>query len=75
MQDLTGAKESPVAYVQQKAFGDKVIGLRMGQAVRVVDYKLDPILHDGILSVGGRLSKLAMLKDVTHLAILPNIDH
>lgn len=58
VQDLTDAEESIVAFVQQQTFRDEVNTLRTGQAVRKSSklYKLDPILHEGILRVGVRLS-------------------
>lgn len=35
-------------------------------------YKLDPILQNGNLRVGGKLSKLAMPEETKHPTILPN---
>ena len=65
VQDFTDAEESLVAYVQQKAFRVEGNALRAGQAARRSSrlYKLDLILNDGILRVGGRLNKLAMPED------------
>lgn len=51
--------------------------LQTGQPLRKSSrlYKLDPILQDGILRIGGRLSKLAMPEHFKHPAILPNTGH
>ncbi len=38
-------------------------------------YKLDPVLDNGILRVGGRLSKMAMPTEQKHPAILPKNHH
>lgn len=38
-------------------------------------YKLDPTLENGLLSVGGRLSKAAMPKDTKHPVTLSKDQH
>lgn len=38
-------------------------------------YKLDPVVADGVLRVGGRLSKSALPEEMKHPAILPKESH
>ena len=66
------AEKSLLSYIQQHSFRDEVT-LQKGQSVKRSSriYKLDPILQNGTLRVGGRLSKLAMPEETKHPAILP----
>lgn len=77
VEDLAEAEKSLVSYIQQQSFRDDVTSLQKGQPVKRSSriYKLDPILQNGIVRVGGRLSKLAMPEETKHPAILPNDNH
>ena len=77
VRELAEAEESLVSYVQRNTFRDEVASLQRGQPVKrsCRIYKLDPVLQDGTLRVGGRLSKLAMPETMKHPAILPNDHH
>ncbi len=74
VEDLVLAEESLVHHVQQQSFQDEITLLSKGHAVKTSSrmYKLDPILDNGILRVGGRLSRMAMPEEFKHPAILPN---
>ncbi|KAL0149469.1 hypothetical protein M9458_055257 [Cirrhinus mrigala] len=77
VEDLVLAEESLVRYVQQQSFQDEITLLNKGHAVKTSSriYKLDPILDNGILRVGGRLSRMAMPEEFKHPAILPSESH
>ncbi|KAK0142402.1 hypothetical protein N1851_019846 [Merluccius polli] len=77
VEDLAKAKQSLVSYVQQQSFQDEVTSLQKGLPIKRSSriYKLDPILQNGILGVGGRLSKLEMPEETKHPAILPKDNH
>ncbi|KAJ8364798.1 hypothetical protein SKAU_G00136290 [Synaphobranchus kaupii] len=77
VKDLAEAEESLVSYIQQQSFRDEVTSLEKSQPVKRSSRicKLDPILQNGTLRVGGSLSKLAMPEETKHPAILPNDNH
>ncbi|XP_071479017.1 uncharacterized protein [Diadema antillarum] len=82
--DLT-AKELEVAeleivkHVQMHAFPEemrvrsKADSVKLQQSSRLA--KLNPIVHDGVLRVGGRLAKAPLSDDVKHPLILPHDHH
>lgn len=57
-----------VSYIQQQSSRDEVTSLQKCQPVKgsCRIYKLDPILQNRSLRVGGRLNKLAMPEDTKH---------
>ncbi|XP_071825532.1 uncharacterized protein [Apostichopus japonicus] len=74
--DLEEAEVSVVKFVQNQAFPDEIASLRdnsKGGSVkkRSPIYKLDPRYKDGVLRVGGRLSRSAMPECEKHQYILP----
>ncbi|XP_071819881.1 uncharacterized protein [Apostichopus japonicus] len=74
--DLEEAEVSVVKFVQNQAFPDEIAYLRdnsKGGSVkkRSPIYKLDPRYKDGVLRVGGRLSRSAMPECEKHQYILP----
>ena len=77
VKDLAEAEESLISYIQLRSFRDEMTNLAKGQPVKRSSriYKLNPVLQNGILRVGGRLSKLAMPQATKHPAILPNDHH
>lgn len=77
VKDLLEAEESLVSYVQRNSFQDEMTSLGMGRPVKRSSkiYKLDPFLQNGIVRVGGRLSRLAMAEETRHPAILPDNCH
>ena len=77
VEDIGKAEESLVSYVQQQSFRDELNSLQKNIPVKRNSriYKLDPILQNGLLRVGGRLSKSAMPEEAKHPAILPKDNH
>lgn len=80
MEDLAEAERSLLSYIQRKSFRDEVTSLQKSQPVKRSSriYKLDPILQNGIIRVGGRLSKLAMpekqkVADLPLICITPDL--
>lgn len=58
-----------VCQVQQQYFQDEIATLRAGNGAvkkRCPIYKLDPVLTNGVLRVGGRLSNIAMAVESKH---------
>lgn len=72
--DLTDAERSIIIFVQRQAFAPQVASLQMTPP-RVLKSsrlcRLDPVLDEGVLRVGGRLHKSAMPEETKHPCILP----
>ena len=84
VEELQEAEKVIIKYVQQKAFPEEVKLLsnvpkeeRSDHHVKRSSpiYRLDPRMTDGVLRVGGRLSKAAMPEESKHPAILPKNQH
>lgn len=78
VEDLARAEKALLHCVQQHHFPEELSALEKGKtSVKKGSrlYKLDPILDDGVLRVGGRLSKMAMPEEFKHPAILPKTSH
>ena len=84
VEELQEAEKAIIKYVQQKAFPEEVKLLsnvpkeeRSDHHVKRSSpiYRLDPRMTDGVLRVGGRLSKAAMPEESKHPAILPKNQH
>ncbi|XP_014882368.1 uncharacterized protein LOC106943577 [Poecilia latipinna] len=74
--DLLKAEEAIVSFVQRKHFGDEIAALSSGAVKKSSHlYKLDPVVTDGVLRVGGRLSKAALPEETKHPVILPKESH
>ncbi|PWA32804.1 hypothetical protein CCH79_00018048 [Gambusia affinis] len=76
--DLLEAELAIVRYCQQQRFEDEISCLlsKTGTGGRQSSiYKLDPILDNGLLRVGGRLSKGAMPMEEKHPLILSKDQH
>lgn len=75
--DLVEAELAIIRYCQQQRFQDEISSLLSERTVSRQSsiYKLDPILEDGLLRVGGRLSKGAMPLEVKHPLILSKEQH
>ncbi|KAK7882611.1 hypothetical protein WMY93_028785 [Mugilogobius chulae] len=74
--DLTAAEQEIIRYCQAKAFGKELVALKLGQGIKRNSsiFKLNPVLEQGILRVGGRLSRAALPEESKRPAIL-NKDH
>lgn len=78
LEDVKRAENAIVRFTQMEAFPEEIETLQKENThvsrqshIR----KLDPILQDGILHTGGRLSKMAMPEEQKHPMILPKHHH
>ena len=87
VQEMQRAENGILVYVQRQAFPEELrvldkatnssqdvdrSGAPKGVSRTSALYKLDPILQDGLLRVGGRLANADMSYDAKHPVILPN---
>lgn len=72
LDDLDTAESEIIQFSQRQQFGEEIKALQRGKQVSRNSqlFKLDPILQDGTLRVGGRLNKSAMPEKAKHPAIL-----
>ncbi|CAM4597167.1 unnamed protein product [Leuciscus chuanchicus] len=72
MGEIREAEIEIIMFCQRRRFSEEFSCLRKGEGVKRNShvYKLNPILEDGVLRVGGRLSKAAMPEESKHPAIL-----
>ncbi|KAI4882679.1 hypothetical protein NFI96_029603, partial [Prochilodus magdalenae] len=72
VEDLKLAELEIVRFSQQQKYSEEISALRKGERLKKSSkiYKLNPILEDGILRVGGRLHRSTMPEEVKHPAIL-----
>ena len=75
--DLTQAEEAIVRFEQAHSFHDEITALKKGSTVKNSSsiYRLDPVLENGVLRIGGRLNRSALPEEVKHPAILPKGGH
>lgn len=78
VKDLAEAERSVIINVQRQAFLAKTATLKMTpfrvqRSNRIC--RLDPVLDEGIMRVGGRLHKSAMPEETKHPCILPKNSH
>ena len=75
--DLTNAETNIVKYCQKQSFKEDLVMLEEYQRVKKSSslFKLNPVLKDGVMRVGGRLSRAAMPDDSKQQAILPKDSH
>lgn len=72
------AEKSIIRYEQQRYFDLELTLLREGKSIKSGSsiYKLDPIIDEGILRIGGRLSEAAMPVSLKNpMPILPKDSH
>lgn len=72
-EDLMQAERAVISFSQRQSFEEELSTLEAGKnGVKRNShlYKLDPVLDDGLLRVGGRLSRLAMPEEAKHPVIL-----
>lgn len=70
--ELMEAEREIIRFCQRSRFPDEFSSLQSGKNVKKNSqlFKLSPVLEDGILRVGGRLSTAALREDAKHPAIL-----
>lgn len=71
--DMAQAEEAIVHFIQEHSLHEEKTALKRGSTVKKSSslYRLDPVLKNGILRMGGRLSRSALPEEVKHPAILP----
>lgn len=77
LEDLDKAEQSIIRFCQKEKFSEEIASLKKGQSVKRSSplYKLNPILQDDILRVGGRMSRAAMPEDGKQPIILSKDFH
>ena len=75
---MAEAERSVITYMQRRAFPAEIATLemtppRVHKGSKIC--RLDPVLDEGILRVGGRLHKSAMPEETKHPCILPKDSH
>lgn len=77
LEDIEHAELSLIRYSQGQAFPEEFKSLQRSNNVRRSSplYKLDPVVQDGVLRVGGRLNQSAMPETAKHPAILDKRQH
>ncbi len=78
LEDLQEAEMSIIRYAQQQRFKEEIDALSAGKsAVRKESpiYKLDPRMEDGLLRVGGRLSRAALPEETRRPLVLSKDQH
>ncbi|XP_025766185.1 uncharacterized protein LOC112847853 [Oreochromis niloticus] len=72
VENLAKAEEAIIRYCQRKTFPKEITALSKGQGVKRTSslFKLSPVLEQGILRVGGRLSRAALPEESKRPAIL-----
>jgi len=75
--ELKKAELEVIRYCQRKRYSDEISSLQKGENVKKNShiYKLNPILEDGVIRVGGRLSRAVMPEETKHPAILAKDFH
>ena len=75
--DLERAEREIIKFNQRIAFAEEIDALQNGRSVKKssVLVKLDPILAQGLLRVGGRLGRAALPEDSKHQIIIPRNSH
>ncbi|KAK7879138.1 hypothetical protein WMY93_034081, partial [Mugilogobius chulae] len=75
--DLDGAESAIVKYIQMQYFKDDIMMLKEQHRVKRSSplHKLNPVLQDGVMRVGGRLSRSAMPAESKQPVILPKHCH
>lgn len=70
--DLKEAEVEIIRHCQRKRFQEEITSLKKGEPVKRSShiYKLNPILQDGILRVGGRLNRATKPEESKHPVIL-----
>ena len=75
LEELVEAETELIRLSQQQDYSEEICALREHAPIKKKSqiYKLDPVLQDGILRVGGRLNKAAMPQEAKHPAILSKV--
>ena len=79
LNDLIRAEEAIIMFCQRQRYPDEIAKLEKsagkGLSRKSTIYRLDPVLEDGVLRVGGRLRRAAMPEEAKRPTILPKDLH
>lgn len=76
VEDVAHAEKAIICFVQRQSFQEEIAALSKGTVKQTSHLiKLDPVVVDGVLRVGGRLSRAALPEETKHPAILPKNSH
>ncbi|KAL2098438.1 hypothetical protein ACEWY4_007645 [Coilia grayii] len=78
LDDLKAAEHAIIQFAQYESYSEEIENLQKGNthvSRQSTIRKLDPVLQDGLLHTGGRLSRMAMPEDQKHPVILPKHHH
>lgn len=72
LEEIKNSELEIIKFCQRQKYSDELSCLQKGESVKSNShiYKLNPISDDGVLRVGGRLSKAAMPEESKHPAII-----
>ena len=78
--EMNNAESDILKYVQRKYFSDEIASLQNSANSNTVKlkksssiFRLDPVIVNGLLCVGGRLRKSELSSDAKHQVILPKM--
>lgn len=76
-EDVAMGEIEIIKICQSQSFSDELMTLQNGDKLKRSSHivKLDPVMQDGILRVGGRLHQSTLPADVKHPVILPEDHH
>lgn len=76
-EDLLAAENAILQFCQRERFDTEICALKTGKPVKGCSpiYKLNPVLEEGLVRVGGRLSRTAMPEESKHPVILGKDQH
>ena len=77
IQELQQAENGILRFVQRQSFREEIDALEKHRRVKKSSslFKVDPTVDDGLLRVGGRLSRAVIPMEVKHPAVLPKNAH
>lgn len=77
LEDLMRAESEIIKFCQGQRFQEEISMLIKGSSVKKTSHlrKLDPVIQDGLMRVGGRLSAAAMPEHSKHPVIIPKDLH
>ena len=80
VEELRNAESVILKHIQVKCFENECESLRESKDAKVLKksskiYKLDPVLNDGLVCVGGRLDRAPIGQQAKHPVILPKNHH
>ncbi len=75
VEELSNAEKEIIKFCQRKRFPDELSCLQNGRSVKRNShiFRISPVIEDGILRVGGRLSRAALPENMKHPVILAKI--